>query len=110
MTVSEKIVQSTMLQAVARVAMALTLPIMLMAIGYLSALGNTVAGHTTDIALIQQEARAAQAKLDRYDAQMAGILTTLNQLNTALEVTRTDAGYLRRYVEELKREDRKLGE
>lgn len=110
MTVSEKIVQSTMLQAVARVAMALTLPIMLMAIGYLSALGSTVAGHTTDIALIQQEARAAQAKLDRYDQQMAGILTTLNSLTTALEVTRTDAGYLRRYVEELKREDRKLGD
>jgi septal ring factor EnvC (AmiA/AmiB activator) len=103
MTVSEKIVQSTLLQAVARVAMALTLPILLMGVGYLSAMGTTVNAHTTNIALLQQEDAAINRRLDQYEKQADDILTLLQSLNTDSATTKRDVGYLRDWVEELKR-------
>lgn len=106
MTVSEKIVQSTMLQAIARVAMALTLPLLLLGIGYLSALGTTVSAHTTDIALLQQTTIATDKRLDAYDQQAKEILAALQNLTVDVATTKRDAGYLRDWVEELKRDQR----
>jgi hypothetical protein len=103
MTVSEKIVQNTLLQAVARVAMALTLPLMLLAIGYLSALGTTVNAHTTDIALLQREDAETDRRLDLVEGQSKEILAMLGALSTDSATTKRDVGYLRDWVEELKR-------
>jgi hypothetical protein len=106
MTVSEKIVQSTLLQAIARVAMALTLPLLLLAVGYVSALGNTVNAHSTNIALLQQGAASTERRLDAMDSRTQAILDTLNKLTVDVATTKTDAGYLRDWVESLKREAR----
>jgi septal ring factor EnvC (AmiA/AmiB activator) len=103
MTVSEKIVQSTMLQAVARVGMALSLPLVLMAFAYVGGMSNTLAGHTTNIALLQQEDAAINRRLDQYEKQTDGILALLTDLTTDSATTKRDVGYLRDWVEELKR-------
>lgn len=106
MTVSEKIVQNTLLQAIARVAMALTLPLLLLSVGYVSALGSTVSAHTTDIALLEQGATATTRRLDANDTRTEAILALLNKLSTDVATTKTDAGYLRDWVEDIKREAR----
>jgi hypothetical protein len=103
MTVSEKIVQNTLLQAIARVAMALTLPVFLLCVSYVA---GALASQATDIALLQQQAAATERRLDASDARTQAILDTLQKLSIDMATTRTDAGYLRDWVEALKREAR----
>jgi hypothetical protein len=102
----ERIAQNTLLLAVARVAMTLSLPLLLMGSGYLAAMGSTVNAHTTDIALLQQSMLAAQNRLDAYDRQADIIRNILSDLATDTATTKTDVGYLRSWVEELKRRER----
>ena len=106
MTVSEKIVQSTLLQAVARVAMAVTLPVLLLFASYIGGLGAAVSQHSTDIALLQQQAAAAERKVEAIEAKTTTILDALQDLKTSSATTKTDVGYLRDWVEEIKREGR----
>lgn len=112
MTVSEKIVQNTMLQAVARVAMVLTLPLFLATVSYiggsLSTLASAVATHSTDIALLQQQSAATAKKIEANDERTERILDALQKLSIDMATTRTDTGYLRDWVESLKREARGL--
>lgn len=105
-TVTEKVAQNTLLAAVARVAMVVTLPMLLMGAGYMGALTNTVAAHTTDLALLRQEQDATDKRLDAMDNRTQAILEALNKLTTDMATTKTDAGYLRDWVEELKRQAR----
>lgn len=108
MTVSEKIVESTLLQAVARVAMVLTLPLFVATVSYIggsiSSLGTTLAAHSTDIALLQQQAAATSRRQDQSEETTKAILEALQKLSIDMATTKTDAGYLRDWVEAVKRE------
>lgn len=105
-TVTEKVAQNTLLAAVARVAMVVTLPLLLMGAGYMGALANTVNTHTTDLALLHQEQDATDKRLDQMDIRTQAILDVLGRLTTDVATTKTDVGYLRNWVEELKRQAR----
>ena len=102
-SIPEKIVQNTLLQAVARIAMAVTLPLMLFGLGYIGAMGNTVNAHSTDIALLQQAAIATDKRMDADDAQSVITIGILNKLQLDTAETKKDVGYLRDWVEDLKR-------
>ncbi len=105
-TISEKIAQSTLLQAVARVAMALSLPLMGYALTQFSAMGERVAQHSTDIALLQQSASALERRVDATEARTDAMMGVLNELRQDLATTKRDVGYLRDWVEEIKRTSR----
>jgi hypothetical protein len=108
MTVTEKIAQNTLLLAVSRVAMVLALPVFMMGIGYIAALTSTVNSHTTDLALLKQEQTITDRRLDTMDVRTQAILDTLNRLTTDVATTKTDVGYLRSYIEDLKRQAKSL--
>jgi len=110
MTVSEKIAENTMLQAVARVAMAVTLPVLLAGGSYVAGSINTLAtavtSNSTDIALLKQRQGDTDKRMDAMDQRTQAILDALQKLTTDVATTKTDAGYLRDWVEELKRQAR----
>jgi hypothetical protein len=108
MTVTEKIVQNTLLVAVSRVAMVLALPVFMMGIGYIAALTSTVNSHTTDLALLKQEQAITDRRLDTMDVRTQAILDALNRLTIDVATTKTDVGYLRSYIEDLKRQAKSL--
>ena len=108
MTVTEKISQNTLLLAVSRVAMVLALPVFMMGIGYIAALTSTVNSHTTDLALLKQEQAITDRRLDTMDVRTQAILDALNRLTIDVATTKTDVGYLRSYIEDVKRQAKSL--
>lgn len=105
-SIPEKIVHSTLLQAVARVSMAVTLPLLLLGVGYVAALGSAINAHSTDIALLQKDAGQTAQRMDADDAQTRAMLDLLNALSINAATIKTDVGYLRDWIEELKRRER----
>jgi septal ring factor EnvC (AmiA/AmiB activator) len=104
--VPEKIAQNALLQAVARVAMILALPVLIWGLGHISAQGTALNSHDTSIALIQQEQAALDRRLTAQETFNARILEAVTDIANDATKTKTDVGYLRDWVEDIKRQAR----
>lgn len=80
MTVSEKIVQSTLLQALARVAMAITLPVLLWGLGYIGGLSTAVTDLTTRVSLLEQ----SKTQSDKFEDRTEKALKDMNSTQTEI--------------------------
>jgi methyl-accepting chemotaxis protein len=68
-------------------------------------LRDTNATFNTRLTVVESRAESQAVKMAEMAKAIEQLTVTVNTLSTTTEITKTDVGYIRRWVEALKRED-----